>query len=672
MKTFLISILITAVSVGLLPAPVCALTAPNKFVRTANYFLISGPKLDDPNTLNTLAEFDLIVLPAEAQVYNTSFFSKIRAKNPDIIILAYVPTVSWNHLYWNDPLHNELKAGISGDWWLKDASGNIKSVWPNTSALNLNSGWKDYLASFVSGRVISTGLWDGVFYDEVQDSIDWVGAIDNNQNFENDNPAKANARWAEAYKSLFEKTRSLVGNNKIIITNGSSNPAFAPYVNGRMFENFPVDQNQSLKWKNQMNDYLGVINSVAREDITIVNANTSNLGNPTDYRKVRYGITSTLLSNGYFAFDFGDQNHGQLWTYDEYNAVLGKPLSSANNELGSSNYIYPSVWSRDFTQGKVIVNATDTNQTIKLNGDYEKIHGTQDTSVNNGSIVNSITLASNDGIILLRPIEQIFNAVYRNGAFARVFSLAGETKRNGFFAYDSFVRGGQEVIRYDIDLDGSMETIVADKTFIYIYEHTGALHAKFAPYTTAYKLGINFALGDLENDGSVEIVTGTEKGGGPQMRIFNKDGNLIHPGFFAYDKNFRGGVKVAVGDLNGDGTKEIITSPGVSGGPHIRVFHKDGHALQPGFFAYDSNFKGGVFVASGDVNGDGKDEIITGPGAGGGPHVKIFNLEGEVLSQFFSADAKQNKGVRVTVADLDGDSTDEIISLSTDVFTISF
>src|SRR5439155_16929620 len=88
---------------------------------------------------------------------------------------------------------------------------------------------------------------------------------------------------------------------------------------------------------------------------------------------------------------------------------------------------------------------------------------------------------------------------------------------------------------------------------------------------------------------------------------------------------FTGGVRVAVRDVTGDGVTDIITAPGAGGGPHIKVFNGATGALIREFFAYGSNFTGGVYVAAGDVNGDGIADIITGAGAGGGPHGKVFN-----------------------------------------------
>ncbi|MEA2088436.1 MAG: S8 family serine peptidase, partial [Patescibacteria group bacterium] len=121
----------------------------------------------------------------------------------------------------------------------------------------------------------------------------------------------------------------------------------------------------------------------------------------------------------------------------------------------------------------------------------------------------------------------------------------------------------------------------------------------------------------------------------PTINFFNlSENNFFVKEFFAYDKNFRGGVNVASGDIDGDGISEIITGAGKGGGPHIMVFDQI-NRIKSQFFAYDKNFRGGVNVASGDIDGDGISEIITGAGKGGGPHIRVFDIDGNLMFQFF-------------------------------------
>src|SRR5262249_54964448 len=121
--------------------------------------------------------------------------------------------------------------------------------------------------------------------------------------------------------------------------------------------------------------------------------------------------------------------------------------------------------------------------------------------------------------------------------------------------------------------------------------------------------------------GMQAYATGADAGGGPDVKVFLALSDQPLFSFFAYDMNFTGGVRVAVGDVNGDGVVDIVTAAGPGGGPNITVLNgKDGTQLL-NFFAYDQNFTGGVFVAAGDVNGDGRADIICGADRGGGPNV---------------------------------------------------
>jgi hypothetical protein len=77
--------------------------------------------------------------------------------------------------------------------------------------------------------------------------------------------------------------------------------------------------------------------------------------------------------------------------------------------------------------------------------------------------------------------------------------------------------------------------------------------------------------------------------------------------FFAYP-GFGGGVRVAAGDLDGDGRAEILT--GVLIGPaHVKVFDPAGALLSSSLAA--PGLVTGVDVVALDVNGDGLKDVVT-------------------------------------------------------------
>ncbi len=187
--------------------------------------------------------------------------------------------------------------------------------------------------------------------------------------------------------------------------------------------------------------------------------------------------------------------------------------------------------------------------------------------------------------------------------------------------------------------------------------------------------GANVACGDLDGNGLDEIVTGPGPGAifGPHVRGFSPSGQPV-PGvsYLAYGTN-RYGVNVACGDIDGDGFDEIVTGagPGAVFGPHVRGWNVDGAAVQPvpgvSFFAYGT-LKWGVNTACGDIDGDGIDEIVTGAGPGPvfGPHVRGWNIDGTAAQPItgisYFAYGTLRYGVNVACGDIDGDGRDEILT----------
>ncbi|MBV8984941.1 MAG: peptidoglycan recognition protein [Acidimicrobiia bacterium] len=184
--------------------------------------------------------------------------------------------------------------------------------------------------------------------------------------------------------------------------------------------------------------------------------------------------------------------------------------------------------------------------------------------------------------------------------------------------------------------------------------------APILAYPPGFRGGVFTAAGALTGDGRTEVVTGADSGGGPQVRVFTPQGAALST-FFAYAPQFGGGVRVATARFVGTTVDQIITGAGPGGGPQVRTFNMNGQP-NTSFYAYGSGFPGGVYVAGGNVDGLPGDEIITGAGSGGGPHVRIFRQDGTAIGGFFAYPNGFTGGVRVTAGDLNGDGKDEIIT----------
>jgi hypothetical protein len=196
-----------------------------------------------------------------------------------------------------------------------------------------------------------------------------------------------------------------------------------------------------------------------------------------------------------------------------------------------------------------------------------------------------------------------------------------------------------------------------------IFNANGTPRQSFAPYGTAYKGAITVAQGDVNGDGVADLVTGTGAGVAPHVLVLDGNTLAVISSFYAYAEQFLGGVRVAAGDVDGNGKAEVVTGTGPDSAPNVCVFNGTTGATQQSFYAYAPEYLGGINVAAGDVTGDGKADIITGSGLGVSPHVVVFDsATAQVLYSFYAYLPQFKGGVNVGAGDVDGDGKVDILT----------
>ncbi len=235
-----------------------------------------------------------------------------------------------------------------------------------------------------------------------------------------------------------------------------------------------------------------------------------------------------------------------------------------------------------------------------------------------------------------------------------------------FLPFGPTFTGGATVAAGDFDGDGVPELVVGagpgGGPHVRVVTAAGAELASFFAFDPAFTGGVSVAAADFDGDGAADLVVGAGAGGGPHVRVFRGATRAELASFFAYDPAFSGGVNVAAADLTGDGLAEVITGAGAGGGPHVRVFAGRTGAANGGFYSYAPDFRGGVVVAAGDTDGDGRAEVLTAAGPGGGPHVRAVTAAGVPVTEVMAFAADVRGGTGVAAGDVDGDGRAEFVA----------
>lgn len=650
----MLAILFVGVYLAVASARSAVVAAPH----LANYYL--GVLPTDADSLAKLAKTDVLIVSPDQLISKEVIVNNLKTINPDMIVLAYVPSQSHNTRYWgNDPIYRHLDS-IQENWWLRDSAGNVVSDWPGLLNTNMEHGWSEYLVGFINEYISNLPNVDGIFFDIVGDSISGAnrGDIDLNGDGVRDSASVMNAAWLERTKYLLDYARANILLRYLVI-NGSSNDALQGSVNGRMYETFPTPWEAGGSWSAIMTK-MEKNKALNREpDLYIFNANTHNTGNREDYRNMRFGLTSSLLTdNVYSSFDYGDTSHNQVWWYDEYDANLGDPVASAQSQNNLPKF-QTDVWRRDYTNGLAIVNATDRAQSVDLGGEYEKIIGNQDPAVNDGSIVDHVKLGAKDGLIMFKTFQSVNDAVFTNGSFVRFFKSDGTRARNGFFTFESGVAGGAKVYNGDLDGDGVREKIIATGPLIQIFNARGQLWFSDHPYGGDYKGELRLAVGRLNGDREMQIIVAPSIGG--NLFLYDFHGGLLKENIYPLGKKYQGGFSVAIGNVDGGGTSEAIIGTGRGRVSEVFIYDNTMSKIKKRFYPFDRRILQGISVAAGDFKGNGTEQIAVTSAVGTRSVIRLFTGASRKISEFSVGGFFGSQAVTLGAVDVSGSGRKELV-----------
>jgi hypothetical protein len=348
-------LLAALLALGLVPARAAAQVYP----RLGLYGSVLGggyPYVLPDFTLDTLeigraARYHEVVLDVyPISPYRPDIVQAMRARNPSLIVLAYVLAEDIWATGDADSTHH-IPTIIRHT--VRDLNGFLydKVTGLEYNGLNINIAKRDATGRFVVAEamanifrdnIIATGLWDGIFTDIFCHTVSWTqagtGSVIDYARAGYPSLAALDAAWSASCDTLAAHLRRDAGPNFKLVGNCAASSEHQTY-NGWMRENFPYQQGGTW-YSNMLGD--GSSRGYFADDRDylkpphnwIFSASTSAAGteyDPGNLNKVRYGLASAALGSGVAAFGPGKNVREapyQDWWYDEYAVDLSTGRSS--------------------------------------------------------------------------------------------------------------------------------------------------------------------------------------------------------------------------------------------------------------------------------------------------------------------------------------------------------
>jgi hypothetical protein len=393
-----------------------------RFPRIATISIGNGIDLANPERLEIISRTDVAILglwpgwgPFNGMTM-ADVVNRVRSKNSNILVAPYTNTTEANESKTDIFKKVSSETGPNGkqDWWLRKSDGTQTSHWLGNFSVNHShfvtpdangERYPEWLAKYNFNNLFSKAPFNAVFSDVMtagaHEVADWDGDGVNDEK----NGAVAIKAVTEGHVTYMNKMAELkpglvrIGNLTETFHPSRTLPdSYVGLIEGGRIEG-ALGQTWSIEtwhgWSGMMYEYRRLMASIREPKIAIINAHVKE----TDYKLLRYGLTSTLMDNGYFAADpNGLPDFSWQFWYDEFDLDLGYAIDGPQTSAWSNG-----VYRREFQNGLVLVNPRGNGiRTVDVGSGWKRFSGTQDPSHNSGQRVETLSLEDADGIILLR------------------------------------------------------------------------------------------------------------------------------------------------------------------------------------------------------------------------------------------------------------------------------
>lgn len=368
--------------------------------------------------------------------------------------------------------------------------------------------------------------------------------------------------------------------------------------------------------------------------------------------------------------------------------LAGTQYSESDDTMGTGQWTFGNRKTISFSGIQNIVNQGADYQSNPVPDNVSPVNGSSQDS-------NIIALAGASDNGVSKPLIQVYSAITNQLLYQ-------------FYAFEQAFKGGVRVTTADIDGDGVPDIIVAPGAgrAAEVKVYNGAvlmanvsgplnfvnnadnligpgpdfkpslmadftvLNSNFTPFTG----GLYVATGDVNGDGAQDIITSNAKGAS-QINVFLNQGggffsSLPDTTFAPYPTNMTSGIQIAAGDIDGNGTAEIVTVPNAGQIATVKEFNYADVSVNPltlplrQFNAFETTFRGGASITMGDLDADGVDEVILGAGQGGKSRVRVFNGQTGLMEREFQAytTGNINAPVKVLARNIDSSGAAELFT----------